>query len=520
LILFFSSNDQNLVSDVATSAPLGDSDHEMVSFCICIGQEGTHHPSKPDFLKADYEGMDSFLLTIDWPNLFSDTSCIQEMWKVFKDIMEFAFVQYVPFRNTKPKAKNCISQETRGLLKAKKRCYQRYRHTRSQQQLLRLRAAAKAARTGCRRDRLSKETAVLESRDRRAFFKFIKSQLASKGSIPVLKNSNGVRCTDPKTKADVLSEQFSSVFITDDGNSPAFPNRTENIIDVLQITEEMVLAALLKQPTKTSMGSDNIPPIVLKRCAQALSSPLSMIFRESLRSETLPADWLDAVVVPIYKKKGSNSAPENYRPVSLTSTCCKVLESLVKQKILDYLTENGLINDLQHGFLAKKSTLTNTLSCLNKWSAAIEKGDVVHSVFLDFAKAFDTVSHAKLLQKLTAYGIQGSILNWVQAFLSGRSQKVKVGHVLSESAHVASGVPRGTVLGPLFLLYINDLPDSILTDSAFFADDSKLHTICNKDAVTDPSLLESLSNVQKWAQEWQLSLSIPKCNILCYGKVT
>lgn len=247
--------------------------------------------------------------------------------------------------------------------------------------------------------------------------------------------------------------------------------------------------------------------------------PLTLIFRQSISKGVLPTDWLDAVVVPLYKKKGSNSAPENYRPISLTSPCCKVLETLVKKRILGHALACNLISPTQHGFLAKKSTLTNTLTCLNKWFKALEHGEIVHSVFLDFAKVFDTVSHTKLLHKLGAYGVRGDVLAWVKAFLSNRSQRVRVGSTFSNSVRVTSGVPQGTVLGPLlFLLYINDLHESIETDCSFFADDAKLYTVCKKTVGTVKTLARSLESVNKWAKTWQLSLSVPKCTVFCFGR--
>jgi hypothetical protein len=388
----------------------------------------------------------------------------------------------------------------------------------SAQNQKKLREATNAVRRACRNDRLCREQAVLNAKDNAAFFRYVNSQISSKGSIPVLKNRDGTRCLDPKSKAEALNNQFASVFTVDDGRLPPFENKNVETLDALVITEESVFEALKLQPAKTSVGPDKIPPILLKKCAQGMSLPLTKIFQRSVDTGVLPTDWLDAVVVPIFKKKGSNSAPENYRPVSLTSPCCKVLETLFKKRILDHLLKFGLLTELQHGFLASKSTLTNTLTCLDKWFKAVDDGKVVHSVFLDFAKAFDTVSHPKLLHKVSAYGIRGNVLAWLESLLSNRSQRVRVGNTFSVPVNVTSGVPQGTVLGPLlFLLYINDLPDVIKTVSAFFADDCKLFTICDKSVVSDPKMGESLKLVHQWATTWQLSLSVPKCTVFIFG---
>ncbi len=195
------------------------------------------------------------------------------------------------------------------------------------------------------------------------------------------------------------------------------------------------------------------------------------------------------------------------------------METLFKDAFMFHLNSKKLIDRRQHGFLAKRSTLTNTLSCLNGWFKAREKGKVIHSVFLDFAKAFDTVSHPKLLHKLRAYGFDGKALQWIQSFLGGRSQRVRVGTSFSEPVSVTSGVPQGTVLGPLlFLLYINDMTQCIRTESHLFADDAKLGTACSKQTTTDAALAQSLDNVHQWATRWQLQLSVPKCTVFVFGR--
>ena len=412
-----------------------------------------------------------------------------------------------------------MSPESRVKLKTKKRSYFNYRRTRSPENRNKLKAAAKTARASNRRDRIRMENAILSAGNNKTFYNFIKSQLTSRGSIPVLINKDGVRCTSPENKGECLNEQYHSVFTHDDGNFPHFPSRTETIIDDLEVSEHSVFKALKRQKCKTSRGPDDIPPILLNKCADALSSPLAVIFQDSLAAGVVPGDWLEAIVVPIYKKKGKTSDPANYRPVSLTSACCKVMEHLVKQKMLDHLLSLNLLTKRQHGFLSKKSTLTNTISALRRWHSALDQGNVVHAVFLDFAKAFDTVSHSKLLHKLPAYGIQGPILGWVKAFLVGRSQQVRVNDVLSSSKPVTSGVPQGSVLGPLlFLIYINDMLDSIQCDSLLYADDAKLYSICDRNVVTEPTLALSLSDINAWSKIWQLALSIPKCKIFCFGK--
>ena len=171
-------------------------------------------------------------------------------------------------------------------------------------------------------------------------------------------------------------------------------------------------------------------------------------------------------------KKGNKLDPANYRPVSLTSAICKVLESIIRDCIMEYLQLKKLINPCQHGFVPKKACVTNLLETLDFITDAINKGLSVDLILLDFAKAFDKVSHAKLIKKLEAIGIDNILVRWIKAFLTERKQRVVIGDNYSEWEDVTSSVPQGSVLGPLlFTIFINDLPDIVKNQCKLYADD-------------------------------------------------
>ena len=198
------------------------------------------------------------------------------------------------------------------------------------------------------------------------------------------------------------------------------------------------------QPEK-SPGPDGIHPRVLKECANILAMPLPAVFKSSLKEGRLPQAWKEANVTPIHKE-GPKSSVDNYRPVSLTSVCCKILEKVVRRALLSHMIENGYLSDYPHGFIHGRSCTTQLLKVIDAWTEILDQGGTIDVAYLDFAKAFDTVPHQRLLIKLVAYGVQGKVLEWIRQFLVGRRQRVGVMGVLTEWSDVISGVPHGSVL--------------------------------------------------------------------------
>jgi len=176
------------------------------------------------------------------------------------------------------------------------------------------------------------------------------------------------------------------------------------------------------------------------------------LFRRSFDEGQLPDDWKRANIVTVFKK-GVSSDPGNYRPISLTSTVCKVFESIVREDIIKHLTSNNLLSDSQHGFLPKRSCTTQLLAAMEYWTNKIQQGQLVDVLYFDFKKAFDKVPHERLLTKLKAYGITGKLLDWIRSFLQCRKQRVTLDGAKSSWTDILSGVPQESVLGPIFLYY-------------------------------------------------------------------
>ena len=266
-------------------------------------------------------------------------------------------------------------------------------------------------------------------------------------------------------KARILQEQFCSVFVREpDGEIPVLERRTAVMMPEITITREDVVDEIKSINKDKSCGPDEIDIKMLQELIDCVADPITMLLKKSVDQGVLPNDWREAIVTPVFKK-GAKSNAENYRPISLTSVVCKVLESIIKKQIVKHFINEKLFADEQHGFRKGRSTTTQLLKFLDKCIQTYASGGVTDVIYLDFAKAFDTVPHKRLIAKLEAYGIHGKMLNWIKAFLSGRKQRVKVNGVCSHAADVLSGIPQGSVLGPiLFLVYINDLPDVVESD--------------------------------------------------------
>ena len=229
----------------------------------------------------------------------------------------------------------------------------------------------------------------------------------------------------------------------------------------------------------------------------------------------LPDIWKIAHVTPIYKK-GSKSEPLNYRPVSLTAILCKVMEKIIRNASVEYMTNNRMFTTHQHGFRSNRSCLTQMLEYFLEVHEFLDEGNVlgVDAVYLDCKKAFDTVPHKRLIKKLEAYGFGGKILRWIKNFLSNRTQRVSIKGVLSDPLPVESGVPQGSVLGPLlFLIYINDLLEGIESNGKLFADDAKLFKQIK--SPNDRDILQrDLLRLQQWSRKWLLEFNEDKCKIM------
>ena len=517
------------IKNIEVLPPLGSSDHGVViADFVCEWKSRVVHRPRRMYHRGNYPSIVHGLNEVDWEDSFRDKS-VQECWDMYKAKLEELVEENVPMSKSRDYNEPWMNGRLMRYWRRKhfawkrfteRKCYARYQEYKRERNLLK-----KQTRQA---KRLYEKNLAKEVRhNKRAFFRYVNSKLTVRPELTEIQNANGELIDNDKEICDIMGEYFSSVRAPRcNDDMPFMENMFSSEIGEVETNRENIQGRLQNLKIYRSSGSDNIHPQVLRETAGASSIPLEIIFRKSITLGECPSDWRSANVTPIHKK-GDRTVPSNYRPVSLTSQVCKVLESIVKDKIVDHLKKNNTLSDNQHGFREGRSCLTNLLETLEMWTGFLDDGDGVDVAYLDFRKAFDLVSHRHLLYKMSKFGITGQVLKWVESFLDQRSERVVIRGTSSEPFAVTSGVPQGSVLGPvLFLIFINDLPLEVISPLSLFADDSKVFSRIVSDKnkrrhgnQTDNNTLQrDLDTIREWARKWKMEFNVDKCKIMHIGK--
>ena len=365
----------------------------------------------------------------------------------------------------------------------------------------------------------------LNPRDPKKFWKAVKHLNKQQATIPTLQKGELTAKSD-LDKAEMLNTFFSSCFNNSHPPLTALPSDFSHppihhdSLDEMYCTVGEVTQLLQNLEVSKASGSDRISTHMLKNTAASIAPSINSLFNLSIRLGKVPDQWKHSTIVPI-PKSSKPAEPGNYRLISLICILCKLLEKHMCNLMHNHLSNSNLLSNTQWGFRSGRSTVTALLSIIHKWLSALEHGKEVCVVFFDYRKAFDSVPHKPLLEKLENLNFDEVILRWVTDYLTNRFQNVVVNGESSQSAQVISGVPQGSVLGPLlFLIYINDLSEVPLGNGAstsLYADDVLLYRVINisEDFV---ALQDDIDKINSWSNTNFLALNRAKCKYMIISR--
>ena len=492
------------------------SDHFSVTFKIAkrIKNKKPMRNKIFNYKRADWVGMNDEIRNTDWSHILDNHSTIVA-WNAFKSKLDIIMRKYIPMISVKfKKQPHWFDSDIYELCKAKDNLRKRYKRTNldsDHQAYCELRSKIKqtiaAKKQSFFTDDPCDDTSVINKK----IWSYVKSNTKC-ARIPDSVHYNGRYRSNTLDKCDLFNKFFCDQFSEKSRYDIGIDYETSNMNYYFLPTE--IYKLLKKVKPNKAPGPDGISGHILKHCSYSLGRPLSILFNKAYISGVLPDDWKTANVVPIHKK-GHKEDIENYRPVSLTSLVMKIFEKCIRVRIYNLCQDK--ISNFQHGFLPQKSCTTQLIEFSGALSFNLNSKWQTGVIYFDFAKAFDSVNHDVLLNKMKyKFGINGYLLNFLKHYLRGRKQRVTLDGSYSKFAHVDSGVPQGSIIGPLlFVLFINDIVE-VLSDGTnilMYADDTKIWRVIHSQ--NDQMILqEDINKLYDWSVANKIKFHPHKCKVV------
>ncbi|EYC41325.1 hypothetical protein Y032_0573g156 [Ancylostoma ceylanicum] len=520
LDVVLSSSDK--IKNVSLLPPLANADHCIVSFQInALFHETWVYPT-PDFLSVDYSRLNHYFSGVDWLSLFDSYVTVDDLYQRFLSVIYEGLARFGSMKLPTAQTLRYPAQ-IKSLLEQKQRLFNKLENPLSN--FLYKKVCSDIDH------HLKKFLANLEHRlssrnSMSRLYRYVHRKIKTRAALPSIKDQDQKECRTDGEKAEALGEYFASVF------APASSHesfRTVGITgpffscnNIIFHPDEVAIILKNLKPSSSELY-DGIPQIVYRKCASTLSKPLTHLLNLSMYFGEVPNLWKEAIVTAIPKSPTANLVTE-FRPISLNPTPIKVMEKIIRNKLLSRLDKFHGIPPEQHGFLPGKSTMTNLVDSLFDWRKARNAGKSLDIIYFDFSKAFDKVPHSALLFKLEHIGVSGKLLDWFRSYLENRHMTVKVGQHFSRKYPCTSGVPQGGALSPLlFLIYTIELPQLLKTSPdvkvQIYADDIKIYSAYDDTNRTNvhSALSLAIQNLTAWTLHWGLPLNPNKCSLLHIG---
>lgn len=518
------SNDIGLIQKVAVIMP-GLSDHYLVNIEITHKMPVSIEKTKKIrrlYHKADLQAFREQMeeLSAKLSDNIKDPDP-EEMWNVLLTGTQEAIEKNVPTKTVSDRPKNepvWFNKSAKNATMKHRRTYNLYKRTGDpflKCRYIKERREAKKLLRAIKNDYITRVvTAPLEEGQTKPFYSYLrKTTQRSADTIEAIEDDQGNRVEDRETCANILNSFFQKQFQSSNQLVPMVAEYRDTC--KLTVTEEGIRKLLTGMKKGKAPGPDGLRKEDLCLDVDIMAECLTKVFNASLQKGQVPKDWRLANVVPIHKK-GSRKQAGNYRPISLTSLPCKLLEHIVLREIIEKV--ETALSTRQHGFRCGLSCETQLCGTYHTLAKNTEAQLATHAVVLDYSKAFDRVPHQLLLEKLQLFDLEPHLIGWIHSFLCGRTQRVALGGAYSHEIEVTSGVPQGSVLGPtLFLLYINDLPIELNCGVSLFADDTLIYQTV-RDGIEENRFQENIDRLKEWSDRWMMNFNTAKCSVILFNE--
>lgn len=527
LDLVFSTLTTCFVSDPATYVTHADAHHPPLKISVTLECDTQNYIGCSDvksynFRKADFVALYSEILNIDW-SILKEYNNVNEACDYLYKVLYSVFDHCVPLTCPNRNSRNYppwFNREIIRNVKKKQKLYNLYKKSKDPATY----ASFSELRTKLKNDiATAHKNFLINTEDNiknepKKFWSYLSNKRKHK-CTPLNMKFQDELLDNGNTIVEGFAEFFKKAYASDvDDGAFAELLRGDIVNSVLNInfvTDEDILRSIKKLKSNMTMGPDNIPALLIRDCASTLVEPLKIIFNLIISTSTIPEIWKISRICPVFKSGDINDIG-NYRPITIICNFSKVLEFFVHEILYSHV--KNIISVNQHGFMKGRSTTTN-LVCITQYiSEVLDDQGQVDVVYTDFSKAFDRLLHSILLQELTYCGLSPNLINLFRSYLSGRSQYVCYRGFMSCKFQVMSGVPQGSILGPLlFNIFIDNAMKSLNVPHLLYADDMKIY-IRIRDIHDCIILQENIDRLNLWCKLNKLPLNISKCNILTYSR--